>query len=134
MKGGESMKTVAFMTYRGVDGYATGWHERDGRKALVIWSPSYRLDSELERCLPELDHIVIYVGESCMEEAIEVARRVKGSATFVGCRCGMDSKFLLLQQAGFALEQTLVSECWGTETMGKLVDSFLSSGSWADLL
>ncbi len=148
------MKNIAFVTYNNMgDDLAAGWHEREGRRALVLinskgrrsaadqsdrWSASQAgavtrevtdLWDELDRALPELDHVIVYVGASGSEEAIRRAAGLPASkVTFVLCDCGLPAKEWLLRSQGMGIAERILCECGGRQTMRALYESFMRSG------
>lgn len=155
------MRKVAFVTYNRVgDGVVSGWHDSNGRQALVLqnsrgeeWavdpiyksSPNYsrakvecvdrvrdeigNLWGQLQEVLPELDHIVVYVGSAGSERAIELAAQLPASkVTFVGCDCGLPFKEATVLRAGLAEARRMLCECGGVRTMGRLYAAFMATG------
>lgn len=154
------MKNVAFVTYNTVgDELASGWHERDGRRALVLQNTkgdSWCVDRknppkigesdyspcgdrrraeistlwiELHKALPELDHVVVYVGARGSERAIELASTLPApKVTFVSCDCGLARKVELIVAAGLSYAGRVDCECGGRQTMRELFEGFMQSG------
>jgi len=139
---------------------SSGWHGTPDRRALVLqntkgeawavnpdnplrsadgdYGPSRarrteeidRLWGQLQEHLPELDHLVVYVGTGGSDRAVELASQLPASkVTFVGCDCNMGHKVQLLRRYGFSNDQTVMSECGGIQTMGELFESFMVSGT-----
>lgn len=145
------MKNVAFVTYNTVGGdLSSGWYSGpEGRRALVLQntkgdgSPSSRaigegnrreqiglLWIELQKSLPELDHVVVYVGANGSESAIKLAAQLPASkVTFVSCDCGLPFKEVLIQQAGLTEATRVLCECGGHRTMEKLYLGFMGTGA-----
>jgi hypothetical protein len=153
------MKTVAFLTYNTVGRcLGNGWHEGDGRRAFVLqnstgseWFANQRVRSaeeaqaqcgrvsseigrlwtELHKAMPELDHVVVYVGASGSEKAIELAAQLSASkVTFVGCSCGIFAKKMLACSAGLGSARWVDCECGGQYTMALLYARFMDTGSF----
>ena len=149
------MNKIGFITYNSLPGLENGWIKSlDGsRSALIVQDTNgrgslqdgqrTRTEEEirreitkswesLEASLPELDHVVIYVGSNGSEDAIErAAKKVPTrKLTFVGCGCGIEKKEALIQSAGLGGARRILCECGGHRTMAALVRSFLEgSGS-----
>lgn len=153
------MKNVAFVTYNTVgNGLLNGWHDGlADRRALLVqntkgarWGASEEqvrpaLDTpeaadrvrgeisnlwgELQTALPELDHVVIYVGASGSERAIALAAQLPATkVTFVGCDCGLPHKEALIRSAGMTAAQRVLCECGGHRTMERLYLRFMETG------
>lgn len=152
------MENVAFVTYNSVgDALSSGWHGSDGRRALVLqntkgdrWCAEqgpltrseYRTETDrisdeisnlwdaLLKALPELDHIVVYVGSSGSGRAIELAAKLPASkVTFVGCRCGLPQKEALIRSAGLHEAGRFLCECGGHRSMEKLYRLYMETGT-----
>ena len=152
-KGGVSMQTAAFLTYNqiGREGNVRdGWHEANGRRAFVLQNTkgegSYRnggpigtarreeevgeLWAKVQEVLPELDHVVVYVGTDGSEQAIALARQLPASkVTFVACDCNLLFKEMLIQAMGLKEAGRVLCECGGHRTMEFLFRNFLSTGT-----
>lgn len=144
------MQRVAFLTYNSVgSGLSNGWHEGlNGRRAFVLQNTKGEgtldkgpigaakrteqtgiLWSLLQEELPNLDHVVVYVGTRGSESAITLAAKLPASkVTFVGCDCNLPLKEMLVRSAGLGEAQRLLCECGGHWTMRELFDNFLRSG------
>lgn len=86
--------------------------------------------SQLHEALPELDHVVVYVGSKGSERAIALATQLPASkVTFVGCDCGLPIKEILIQSAGLHQARRVLCECGGHATMKRLFTRFMVSGS-----
>ncbi len=147
------MKNIAFVTYNTVgNSISSGWHDgSDGRRALVLqnttgarWAVAPgsgihadRVEStidnlwgQLHEALPDLDQLVVYVGDSGSERAIELAGKLPSSkVTFVGCGCNGYAKRCKAQAAGLAEARWLTCECGGHGTMGRLFQRFMATGA-----
>lgn len=142
-------EAVAFVTYNAVgDGLSSGWHGSPGRRALVLQNTrgegtrstgpigaaarreqSSILWGQLQEALPELDHVVVYVGTEGSERAIALAAQLPADkVTFVGCDCGLVIKTALIAAAGLIDAQLVLCECGGHRTMRRLYDSFMETG------
>ena len=155
-----NLTKVAFLTYNTVGDpgeVANGWHERNGRRALVLQGPtnqwhlmrliagstvgsSSKVDlavagqidnlwDSLLKALPELDHVVIYVGIGGANRAIELAAQLPPEkVTFLFCSCGRNSKIALMNEKvpGARLMETTF--CGGCMQMLGLFTSFLENG------
>lgn len=85
--------------------------------------------TNLQQALPELDHVVVYVGSQGSERAIALAAQLPADkVTFVGCDCGLAIKAVLIAAAGFDPSRLVLCECGGRRTMGELYDSFMATG------
>ena len=85
---------------------------------------------KLQRALPKLDHIVIYVGASGSELAIQHAAKLPVSkVTFVGCDCALDRKTKAIQATGLQGARLIDCECGGRRTMAALYDRFMATGT-----
>jgi len=147
------MKKVAFVTYNSLGSeisIPSGWHDGpDGRRALLLQNikgeGSRQKDGaigaekrreqicdlwiELQKFLPELDHVVIYVGANGLEFAITLALQLPASkVTFVGCNCGLAFKKDIIQVAGLAEAGWVLCECGGHRTMEELYLNFMGTG------
>lgn len=149
------MKTCAFVTYNqlGEGNVVSGWHEENGRRALVLQNTKGRgalrgpdskggigrdarleqidlLWTDLEKALPELDHVVVYVGTNGSERAIELVGQHLSAdkVTFVGCDCGLPFKELLVQAAGLPKAGRILCECGGHHAMLSLYERFMATG------
>lgn len=149
------MNSCAFVTYNTVgDGVANGWHDSNGRRALVLqnskgeqWavSPSNvppadlgasrvvaeidRLWGELRKSIDSIDHIVVYVGANGSEQAIALAAQLSAEKiTFVGCDCGLAFKEAMVRAAGLSRSRRLLCECGGHWTMKRLFETFMATG------
>lgn len=146
------MKNVAFLTYNTVcEGLSNGWHGSNGHRALVLQNTNGEgslrggpigeegrreqigiLWSELQKALPDLDHVVIYVGVRGSERAIALAAQLPAAkVTFVLCDCSMFAKDMLIQKAGLAEAGRMFCECGGHRTMGSLFERFMETGELA---
>ena len=145
------MNKIGFVTYNTLTGFKNGWVKSvDGlRSALIVQDTNGRgsLDDEkrtrtteeirlevakswetLDESLSELDHVVIYVGASGSEGAIERATKVPAKKlTFIGCSCGLEKKEVLIQSAGLCDANRFLCECGGHRTMAAMIRSFLES-------
>lgn len=144
------MTSAAFVTYNAVgDNLSSGWHDRNDRRAFVLQrtngdgrrsagsplEPDARRDEigilwrELQKALPELEHVVVYVGSRGSERAIALAAQLPASqVTFVGCDCGLPEKEIMIQLAGLADAGRVLCECGGHRTMERLFERFMESG------
>jgi len=145
------MKKIAFITYNTLSGeISSGWHDGPrGRRALILQNTKGEgsretgaaigeanrreqicsLWIELQKSLPELDHVVIYVGSNGSESAITLAAQLPASkVTFVGCDCGLSYKEVLIRLAGLTEAGRILCECGGHRTMEKLYLSFMKTG------
>lgn len=153
------MHSVAFVTYNSVgEDLSSGWHNSNGRRALVLqnstgerWCAeqgpldrtghkmeSSKISSEIDtlwdtllKALPELDHIVVYIGSSGSRRAIELASELPNSkVTFIGCRCGLPQKEDLIQSVDLHEARRIICECGGHQTMEVLFKSFMDTGEF----
>lgn len=152
------MNVVAFITYNNLGGVAdSGWHEQDGRKALVLQGTTGRpwladqtvpkgstqfeqdvklvsntigdLWSQLVAAISDLDQVVVYVGDSGSEHAIELAAQLPPEkVTFVLCSCGWSRKTSRIQSRGLSGARVVQCECGGRSTMGGMFRSFMNQG------
>lgn len=86
--------------------------------------------SELEKVLPELDHLVIYLGTGGSEKAIGLAaQRVPAEkVTFVSCDCNLYHKEMMIQRTGLLNCGRLICECGGHDTMEALYRAYMEKG------
>lgn len=141
------------------DNLSSGWHGSNGRRAFVLqngrgerWAvdkfyqsdgPDYRRSAhadhvreeisalwrQLQEALPDLDHVVVYVGSQGSERAIALAAQLPASkVTFVGCDCGLEIKEAMVQAAGLRDAQRMLCECGGHRTMEALYERFMVTG------
>lgn len=143
------MKNVAFITYNSLDGLSSGWHEANGRRALVLQNTKGEgsrvngrpigsanreeqigmLWTELQNNIHELDHVVVYVGANGSQRAIELASQLPPTkVTFVSCDCGLDIKELLITLSGLSEAGRVLCECGGHLTMKVMFQTFMRSG------
>jgi hypothetical protein len=149
------MKAAVFSYNTFASGQTNGLHVKDGNSVLLIqnisgdtWGAAQfgrsdqmeaegaslvdQLWGQLEVGLPELDHVVIYVGSHGAERAIERAGACgldPTKATFVFCDCGKAKKQEMLRRHGFGSSSVIDSECGGHEAMLRAYDSLLESGT-----
>ena len=92
--------------------------------------PKVMLFSNISReSLPNLDHVVIYVGTRGSERAIALAAELPADkVTFVGCDCRLPEKDALIDAAGLSESQRILCECGGHRTMEKLYRDFMTTG------
>ncbi len=84
---------------------------------------------QLQEALPELDHVVVYVGSKGSERAIALAAQLPASkVTFVGCDCGLLAKEAVVQAAGMTEARRMLCECGGNRTMERLYLRFMETG------
>jgi len=143
------MSKIGFITYNTLPSFQNGWvKSTDGlRSALVVQDTKGRgsLYEErrlrtteevraeiakswetLDKSLPELDRVVIYIGASGSEDAIERATKVPAKKlTFIGCSCGLEKKEALIQSAGLRDANRFLCECGGHITMTAMIQAFL---------
>lgn len=89
---------------------------------------------QLADLLPELDKVVIYVGDRGSEHTIRYATERKldaGKAVFVLCDCNEQNKRRLIEENGFGKAPVIMCECGGRRTMARLANTFLESGQLA---
>lgn len=143
------MKKVAFVTYNTLGNLVSGWHTQDDRSALVLQNtkgegsliegPIGRdnrmnqigvLWSELQRSIPTLDHVVVYVGADGSQRAIAMAAQLPPSkVTFVACDCGLSIKEALIQASGMSEAGRILCACGGHYAMRGLFDHFMATGT-----
>lgn len=96
--------------------------DRVADEISILWG-------ELQTALPELDHVVVYVGARGSERAIALAVQLPASkVTFVGCECGLFQKEVLIRAAGMAEWRLVLCECGGHQTMERLFQRFMETG------
>lgn len=153
------MKTVAFVTYNTVgSGLSSGWHESGDLRALVLqntkgrsWAAAQSVSKNSEQYvqetavvagqignlwdtlaqeIPNLDHVVIYVGSDGSENAIALAAKTLPAqkVTFVGCSCGISHKLFLVADFGLAGAGWVDCECGGHRTMRAIFERFMATG------
>ena len=89
---------------------------------------------QLADLLPELDKVVIYVGDSGSEHTIKYAAERKldaEKAVFVLCDCNEPNKRSLIEENGFSKSHVIMCECGGRRTMARLASMFLETGQLA---
>jgi len=85
--------------------------------------------TDLQKAIPELDHVVVYVGASGSERAIALASELPSAkVTFVACDCGLPKKELMICAAGLAEAGRFLCECGGNRTMNALYEYFMETG------
>jgi hypothetical protein len=142
------MKTAAFITYNVMDGnIASGWHEAGERRSLVLqntrrngsWGnpigvaarseQSLTLWGQLQNALPEIDHVVVYVGANGSENAIALSAQLPADkVTYVMCSCEWHAKTTLVRRAGMSASRVIDCACGGHRAMRRLYDSFMKTG------
>ncbi len=152
------MKVVACVTYNNLGGgVSDGWHEQDGRKALVLqgitgrpWlasqtapkgSTQFAQDAELvsstigdlwaqlEAIISDLDQVVVYVGDSGSGHAIVLAAQLPPQkVTFVLCDCGWSGKISRIKSKGLSEARIVECECGGRSTLGSMFRRFMTQG------
>ncbi|MBU1131774.1 hypothetical protein KKC32_00790 [Patescibacteria group bacterium] len=149
------MKKIALVSYNRFIRGENGWHEREGRKVFLLHetrdiqiqiSEIKKLKpfvnpvvakieenwKELQTILPIIDQLVIYVGASGSERAIELAADSDfplEKLTFVMCDCFLPEKINLLERKGFQSVRVLMCDCGGTQEMRKIFYNFLENGT-----
>lgn len=145
------MKNVAFVTYNTLPNLPRGWVRNGDRSALIVQDTKGQgtlsdngrkrtLEEvrsaieaqweELDKSLPNLDHLVIYVGASGSELAIQRAKAMPvEKLTFVGCACGIDRKDEMLNEVGLGEARRFGCECGGHRTMELMVFQFMEIGT-----
>lgn len=84
---------------------------------------------KLQQALPELDHVVVYVGAGGSQRAVALAAQLPASkVTFVGCDCGFDRKIELARSVGLSEARWVDCECGGHRTMERLYTRFMETG------
>lgn len=89
---------------------------------------------QLADLLPQLDKVVIYVGDSGSEHTIRYAAERKlgaEKAVFVLCDCNEHNKRRLIEENGFGKSPVIMCECGGRRTMARLANTFLETGQLA---
>lgn len=89
---------------------------------------------QLAAVLPELDAVVIYVGDNGSEHTIKYAaeRQLESSkAVFVLCSCNMHNKKKLIAENGFGESRVVQCECGGRRMMARMANEFLQTGQLA---
>lgn len=139
------MQTCAFLTYNSVwKDLSNGWHEILGRRIFVLQNTKGEVMNigvdrrreeieshwrQLQNEIPNLDHVVIYIGVRGSERAIELARQLPASkVTFVSCDCGLSVKKVLIQEAGLTDCGRILCECGGHQMMAALAELFIATG------
>jgi hypothetical protein len=85
---------------------------------------------QLREALPELDHLVVYVGANGSQRAIAMAAVLPATkVTLVGCDCGIRLKTDLARSHGLAKAAWVDCECGGHRTMRKLFEAFMETGT-----
>ena len=86
--------------------------------------------SELEKVIPELDHLVIYLGTGGSDKAIELAAQhvPAEKVTFVSCDCNLSHKEMVIRRTGLANCRRLLCNCGGHDTMETLYKSYMVEG------
>jgi hypothetical protein len=147
------MRTCAFVTYNqlGEGEVSSGWHEQGANRALVLQNTEGKgslksnnpigeaarvsqlnlLWSDLQKSLPNLDEVVVYLGAKGSQRAIELLRESEVPAekvTFVACDCGLGAKEAMIQVAGFDMANRILCNCGGHRVMKKLFVGFMDEG------
>ena len=85
---------------------------------------------QLQKVMPELDHVIVYVGANGSQRAIALAANLPVSkVTFVGCDCGFHRKVEFARAVGLAEARWVECECGGHSTMRALFEAFMRSGA-----
>ena len=88
--------------------------------------------TRLGELLPELDKVVIYVGDSGSEHTIRYAAEHglrAANAIFVLCDCNGNNKRRLIKESGFGESPVVMCECSGRQTMAQIATTFLETGT-----
>ena len=147
------MKKVGFVTYNSLPNFQSGWthNQEKSRSALVVQDTNGRGSLEegrrtrsadeireeitklwaiLDQTIPELDHLVVYIGSSGSERAIELAKKMPAEKlTFVGCDCGISRKEAMIQSAGLGAAKRFLCDCGGHREMESMIRFYLQSGT-----
>jgi hypothetical protein len=86
---------------------------------------------QLAEILPELDAVIIYVGDSGSEHTIKHAADHgldPSKAIFVSCSCNRQGKAQLIREHGFEASPVIMCECGGRDTMYRMAKRFLETG------
>ena len=146
---------VGFLTYNTLENISSGWHEKNGHKALVLQNTKgngsrrvgqrdmstqkvrdeiKQMWAEFNRNIKDLDHVVVYVGDRGSEQAIVLAAQLPAEkVTFIGCTCGLPIKEAMIQMCGLVDANRILCECGGHYTMEALIQSFLETGQVGNL-
>ena len=91
--------------------------------------------TELQKSLPELDHVVVYVGTGGSEHAIELASKLPAhQVSFVLCDCNLRRKTAMIAEAGLSDAGVVLCECGGHRTMKLLFQDFMATGELPSVL
>lgn len=86
-----------------------------------------RLWRVLETTLSQVDRLIVYIGSSGSERAVELASTFDPDrVVYVGCDCGEARKIRLLGQVGYYNMRRC--KCGGHHTMKRLFEEFLETG------
>lgn len=111
----------------------TGYKRSETKYVDRVRDEISSLWEQLQKAMPELDHVVVYVGSRGSERAIALAAQLPPSkVTFVGCTCGLPAKEALVQAAGMAEARRMLCECGGHLTMERLYLRFMETGELSD--
>lgn len=109
------------------------YERRDAKYTDLVKDEIGNLWVELQKALPELDHIVVYVGSSGSELAIQLASQLPAEKiTLVGCHCGLPKKEAMVQTFGLGSCRRMLCECGGQRTMGQLFGAYMATGELAN--
>ena len=151
------MKTVAFLSYNPIKGFTTGWHEKNGRKALVIHNEDRtgflaeftgeftdngiakgnpeihtevaNLWKSVKDSIDEIDQIVIYCGTYGSEVVTQLMSQFPAEkVTYVLCTCLKETKQKNIVSAKHQGARQIQCECHGIRAMPSLCISFLKTG------
>lgn len=86
---------------------------------------------QLSGIIPELDKVIIYVGDRGSEHTIEYAAKFglkPDKAVFVLCDCNLGEKEEKINQHGFSTSKRIRCECGGHGIMNAIAKKFLATG------
>lgn len=111
-----------------------GWKSDDFRRSQykgVVSEEVETLWGKLRTILPELDHLVVYVGASGSENAIAYAAELGADkVTIVACDCGLSQKERLLQQHDLLAATKVLCGCGGRRAMEALFEAYMNTGDF----
>lgn len=88
------------------------------------------LYSQLTDVLPQMDHVVVYLGAGGSEKAIDLVSHLPlEKLTFVSCNCAFERKLEAVKRFGLENTRVVTCKCGGHETMHELYKSFMQTGN-----
>jgi hypothetical protein len=123
------MSKAAFLSYNKFSSrLLDGLYKQGGREALVLQKGDYSQLRLLEYSLPELDHVVIYLGSLNIAKFLSLAAHVNpDKVILLCCPCALEEKQRHLHASGLQNARQIGCLCGGYE-MRELYEKFMETG------